>query len=292
MTDKAKAPKGNEAKEKLALLPEPTPPAKPVEPAAKPESSQAAGKEASPNVQPPSPKPTSGGLPVPRQIEKPSTPAPAIPAAVDNKPESVMVVKAQGTKEVKKEPVQTAEPARVTKPVEQPEGKIDPRQTEPIQEARLRKDLPQAVTGQKAASAAPKPASAQSAKQTPAGTAGEQGGDRAKENREGGLQPRSIEPAKPAAQGKPAETATGVRVALKSVEGYAVQLSFPQKIDAQRWSETLAREGYTTSITSIGEADAVRLRVGSFSSPEAAKTLLGRLQKQGLIGFVIQVPKG
>jgi cell division septation protein DedD len=106
------------------------------------------------------------------------------------------------------------------------------------------------------------------------------------------LKPENIEPVKPAEQAKPAEAATGVRVALKSVEGYAVQLSFPQKIDAQRWSETLSREGYTTSITSVGEASSVRLRVGSFSSPEAAKTLLGRLQKQGLTGFVIQVPKG
>jgi len=292
MTDKVTAQKGNEAKEKLALTPDPTSPAKPVEPAAKPEGFQIAGKETSQDLQPPSPKPTSGGLPAPRQIEKPSTPALVNPAGVVNKPESVVVVKAQETKEVKKESVQTAEPARVTRPVEQPEDKIAARQAEPIQEARLRKDLPQAVTGQKAGSTAPKPERAQSAKETPAVPAGEQGGDRAKENRDGGLSARSIETAKPAAQAKPAETTTGVRLALKSVEGYAVQLSFPQKIDAQRWSETLSREGYTTSITSIGETDAVRLRVGSFSSPDAAKTLLGRLQKEGLTGFVIQVPKG
>ena len=120
----------------------------------------------------------------------------------------------------------------------------------------------------------------------------EQGGERTIENRDTGLRPANIEPVKPAAQAKPAAPAAGVQVALKSVEGYAVQLSFPQKIDAQRWSESLSREGYTTTITSVGEADSVRLRVGSFSSPEAAKTLLGRLQKQGLTGFVIQVPKG
>jgi len=282
MTDKATAPKGNEAKEKQALIPEPTPSARPVEAVAKPESSQTVGKEVLQDVQLPSPKP----LPAPRQVEKPSTPALAVPAAVDNRPESVMVVRAQETKEVKKESVQIAEPPRVTKPVEQRENKIAPRQAEPIQEARLREDLPQAVAGQKAGSTAASPERVQSAKETPAGTVREQGGDRPKENRDTGPYTPSIEPA------KPAETVTGVRVALKSVEGYAVQVSFPQKIDAQRWSETLSREGYTISITSVGEADSVRLRVGSFSSPEAAKTLLGRLQKQGLTGFVIQVPKG
>jgi cell division septation protein DedD len=83
-----------------------------------------------------------------------------------------------------------------------------------------------------------------------------------------------------------------VRLALKSVEGYVVQLAFPHKNDAQRWSEALSREGYATSITSIGEGDSVRLRVGGFSSSDAAKDLLGRLQKKGLSGFVIQVPKG
>jgi cell division septation protein DedD len=180
------------------------------------------------------------------------------------------------------------------KPVEQPARKIPSHQAEPIQEATLRKDLPKEVTEQKATNTGSSRETPQLAKETPAGApgAGEQRWERAKENGERGLRATNIESVKPAGQAKPAEAASEVRVALKSVEGYAVQLSFPQKIDAQRWSETLSREGYTTSITSIGETDPVRLRVGSFSSPEAAKTLLGRLQRQGLTGFVIQVPKG
>jgi cell division septation protein DedD len=89
-----------------------------------------------------------------------------------------------------------------------------------------------------------------------------------------------------------AQAPNEVRVALKSVEGYVVQFSFTHKNDAHRWSEALSREGYATSITSIGEGDSVRLRVGGFASSDSARDLLGRLEKKGLRGFVIQVPKG
>jgi cell division septation protein DedD len=95
-----------------------------------------------------------------------------------------------------------------------------------------------------------------------------------------------------AVQEQAAQAPNEVRVALKSVEGYVVQFSFTHKNDAHRWSEALSREGYATSITSIGEGDSVRLRVGGFASSDSARDLLGRLEKKGLRGFVIQVPKG
>ncbi|MGH7775254.1 MAG: SPOR domain-containing protein [Candidatus Binatia bacterium] len=74
-------------------------------------------------------------------------------------------------------------------------------------------------------------------------------------------------------------------------QGYIIQVSFPERGDAERWSDLLKREGYSTSMSTIGESQLVRLRVGSFPSPEEARNLLGRLQKQGLTGSVLQVPK-
>ncbi len=74
-------------------------------------------------------------------------------------------------------------------------------------------------------------------------------------------------------------------------QGYIIQVSFPERGDAERWSDLLKREGYSTSMSTIGESQLVRLRVGNFPSPEEARNLLGKLQKQGLTGSVLQVPK-
>ncbi|HWP58710.1 MAG TPA: SPOR domain-containing protein [Candidatus Acidoferrales bacterium] len=102
----------------------------------------------------------------------------------------------------------------------------------------------------------------------------------------GKLQPASV--AREKANTDPGQ----VQLALKPVEGYAVQILFLQRAEAQRWAEILSREGYPISLTATGDGESVRLRVGSFASQAPASGLLERLRKQGLSGFVVHVPKG
>jgi hypothetical protein len=73
-------------------------------------------------------------------------------------------------------------------------------------------------------------------------------------------------------------------------EGYVIQIIFPQKAEAERWSGILNKQGYRVSMTSVGLEETVRLRVGAFSSPVQAKSHLQQLEKQGLKnGVVLQV---
>jgi cell division septation protein DedD len=181
-----------------------------------------------------------------------------------------------------------AEQARTEGTTLEPDATKKPA-SKPIQEAALQKELPQ--EGKKTGAIGSAPA-----------------GERMPPAKDSSIPTEAVAPAKESAskekqavpeaslhsapKQKATEGSSQTQLALKSVEGYVVQVSFRAKTDAQRWSEILAREGYTTSITSIGEGEAVRLRVGSFPSQASANTLLGRLKKEGLNGFVVQVPKG
>jgi hypothetical protein len=69
---------------------------------------------------------------------------------------------------------------------------------------------------------------------------------------------------------------------------YVVQLSFIGKEEAQRWSDRLRKEGYSTSMSLAGEGEAIRLRVGSFPSHEDASRVLGKLRGDGIKGIVVQ----
>jgi cell division protein FtsN len=77
----------------------------------------------------------------------------------------------------------------------------------------------------------------------------------------------------------------------RAIPGYFVQVSFLDTEEAQRWSELLTQEGYTTSMTRIRGNQSVRLRVGAFPSSGQAQSLLKKLQKEGLKGFIVQAPK-
>jgi cell division septation protein DedD len=74
------------------------------------------------------------------------------------------------------------------------------------------------------------------------------------------------------------------------LRGYIVQFSFADRAEAERWFSLLNQEGYVTSISLSGEGRPVRLRVGNFPSPVEAKNALGRFQKKGLTGLVVQLP--
>jgi cell division protein FtsN len=69
---------------------------------------------------------------------------------------------------------------------------------------------------------------------------------------------------------------------------YVVQLSFIGKEEAQRWSDRLRKEGYSTSMSLAGEGEAIRLRVGSFPSHDDASRVLGKLRGDGIKGIVVQ----
>jgi hypothetical protein len=76
----------------------------------------------------------------------------------------------------------------------------------------------------------------------------------------------------------------------QGAEGYVIQIIFPQKAEAKRWSDILNKQGYRVSMTSVGPEETVRLRVGVFPSPVEAKNHLQQLEKQGLkSGLVLQV---
>jgi len=74
------------------------------------------------------------------------------------------------------------------------------------------------------------------------------------------------------------------------LRGYIVQFSFGDRAEAERWFSLLNQEGYVTSINLSGEGRPVRLRVGNFPSSGEAKNALGRFQKKGLTGLVVQLP--
>ena len=74
------------------------------------------------------------------------------------------------------------------------------------------------------------------------------------------------------------------------LRGYIVQLSFADRAEAERWFSLLNQEGYVASINLSGEGRPVRLRVGNFPSSGEAKNALGRFQKKGLTGLVVQLP--
>jgi cell division protein FtsN len=78
---------------------------------------------------------------------------------------------------------------------------------------------------------------------------------------------------------------------VQATHGYLVQISFSNREKAQRWSELLTQEGYSTSMSMIMGNRLVRLRIGAFPSSAEAQGLLKKLRKQGLTGFIVQAPK-
>lgn len=76
----------------------------------------------------------------------------------------------------------------------------------------------------------------------------------------------------------------------RSLEGYIVQLSFADKIEARRWAETLERRGHTVSMTEAG-GGSIRVRIGSFSQRTEAEQQLRRLRQDGLSGIVLNLPQ-
>jgi hypothetical protein len=76
----------------------------------------------------------------------------------------------------------------------------------------------------------------------------------------------------------------------QGAEGYVIQIMFPQKAEAARWSNLLNKQGYSVSLTSVGPDASVRLRVGAFPSWTQAKSHLQQLERQGLKnGVVLQL---
>ncbi|MGH7843878.1 MAG: SPOR domain-containing protein, partial [Candidatus Binatia bacterium] len=209
-------------------------------------------------------------------------------ARVETKPRT----ESAPAKEVKESPRHTLEQARAEIKVNEPAASKDPApKAEPAREATLRKDLSPEVSRPGAAGSAAPREEPELPKDSPAKTDAVAPKQEVKGKTEPGI-PETKTQADQAAGEKPPEEAGKDLLALKSVEGYVIQISFPHKTDAQEWSHVLSREGYTTSITSIGEGESVRLRVGSFPSQALANNLLARLKKEGLNGFVVQVPKG
>jgi cell division protein FtsN len=206
--------------------------------------------------------------------------------------EATAEAKAAGAKSVKEQTPQSESQTQATaKPTDEPKQKVtSPSTPEVIQEATVRRETPEEI----------RPAVPLTSKGPSAPTDGKQKSEQSAPSKLDGSasvkgsvgEPKSRQPDSRETNENASQSSKQFQVSLRSVEGYVVQVAFPQKADALRWSDILAREGYTTSITSIGEGDSVRLRVGSFTSPEAAKSLVGRLQKQGLNGFVVHVPKG
>jgi hypothetical protein len=76
----------------------------------------------------------------------------------------------------------------------------------------------------------------------------------------------------------------------QGAEGYVIQIMFPQKAEAERWSSLLDKQGYSVALTSVGPEATVRLRVGAFPSWVQAKSHLQQLERQGLKnGVVLQL---
>ena len=209
--------------------------------------------------------------PAKARVEKPLTESPA-------------------AKEIKEAPRYVPEPAQPETKLTEPARTEPAPKAEPVQEATLGKDLSPEGTRPGAAGSGASRKEPQLPKDSPPPAEPVPPKQELKAKAEP-LTPRTkAQPDRPVE--KAAEEAGKGQLALKSVEGYVVQISFPHKTDAQRWSEVLSREGYTTSVTSIGEGESVRLRVGGFPSQALANNLLARLKKEGLNGFVVQVPKG
>jgi hypothetical protein len=80
------------------------------------------------------------------------------------------------------------------------------------------------------------------------------------------------------------------RSASRSLEGYIIQLSFAEKVEARRWAETLGRRGHTVSMTEAG-GGSIRVRIGSFSQRTEAEQQLQRLRQDGLSGIVLNLPQ-
>jgi hypothetical protein len=73
----------------------------------------------------------------------------------------------------------------------------------------------------------------------------------------------------------------------QGAEGYVIQIIFLQKVEAERWSSILNKQGYRVSMSAAGPEETVRLRVGAFPSPVQAKNHLQQLEKQGLKNAVV-----
>lgn len=71
------------------------------------------------------------------------------------------------------------------------------------------------------------------------------------------------------------------------LQGYLVQFLFSERAEAERWSELLSQEGYSTSMNMIQGNKLVRLRIGPFPSATEASRLLEKRQREGLTGMVL-----
>jgi DedD protein len=89
------------------------------------------------------------------------------------------------------------------------------------------------------------------------------------------------------AQEKPA----AVRPAAKPLEGFIVQLAFNDKEKAQRWAESMAKRGYSVSLTEAGTEGSLRVRLGNFAARDEAERQLRTFKLDGLNGIVISLPK-
>ncbi len=82
-----------------------------------------------------------------------------------------------------------------------------------------------------------------------------------------------------------------VRPTAKPLQGFIVQLAFEDKEKAQQWAESMAKRGYTVSLTEAGTEGSLRVRLGNFTGRDAAERQLRTFKQDGLNGVVISLPQ-
>jgi cell division septation protein DedD len=86
---------------------------------------------------------------------------------------------------------------------------------------------------------------------------------------------------------KPALT----RPAVKSLEGFIIQLAFSDREKAQRWAESMEKRGYAVSLTEAGAEGSLRVRLGNFSVRDDAERQLRTFKQEGMNGIIINLPQ-
>ena len=81
------------------------------------------------------------------------------------------------------------------------------------------------------------------------------------------------------------------RPAVKSLEGFIIQLAFSDKEKAQRWAESMEKRGYAVSLTEAGAEGSLRVRLGNFSGRDDAERQLRTFKQEGMSGIIINLPQ-
>jgi DedD protein len=93
-------------------------------------------------------------------------------------------------------------------------------------------------------------------------------------------------PAEPSVE-KPAVT----RPAVKSLEGFIIQIAFKDKEKAQTWAEKMQQRGYAVSVTQAGPEGSLRVRLGNFAMRDEAERQLQNFKQEGMSGIIINLPQ-